>query len=64
MICITGAGGTVGSEVLKQLRQTNLPFRAAFNSMGKADKARSSGIDATVIDYNRAETLEGAFDAV
>ena len=62
MICITGAGGTVGSEVLRQLEMTNTKFRVAYFSQDKADRARAEGIDAAVIDYNQPETLEGAFD--
>jgi len=61
MICITGAGGTLGSEVLKQLESTNARFRLAYFSKGKADRARASGIEAVVIDYNRPDTLEEAF---
>ena len=61
MMCITGAGGTVGSEVLRQLESTNTDFRVAYFSKGKADHARSNGIDAAVIDYNRPKTLEEAF---
>jgi uncharacterized protein YbjT (DUF2867 family) len=62
MICITGAGGTVGSEVLKQLESKDSRFRAAYFSKGKADRARAIGIDAVVIDYNRTDTLEEAFE--
>ena len=61
MICITGAGGTVGSEVLKQLESTDARFRVAYFSKGKADRARAVGIDAAVIDYNQPDTLEEAF---
>lgn len=61
MICITGAGGTVGSEVLNQLKLTDSQFRVAYFSAGKAERARSDGIDAAVIDYNQPETLEAAF---
>src|SRR5918996_3358019 len=61
MICITGAGGTVASEVIKQLASTNVPFRAAYFSEKKAEAARASGIDAVIIDYNRPEMLRTAF---
>ena len=61
MICITGAGGTVGTAVLNQLKLTDTQFRVAYFSAGKADRARSDGIDAAVIDYNQPETLEAAF---
>ena len=61
MICITGAGGTVGTAVLNQLKPTDSQFRVAYFSAGKADRARSEGIDAAVIDYNQPDTLEAAF---
>ena len=61
MICITGAGGTVGSEVLKQIESTDARFRVAYFSERKADRARAIGIDAVVIDYSRPDTLEEAF---
>jgi uncharacterized protein YbjT (DUF2867 family) len=60
MILVTGAGGTVGSEVIKQLESAKAPFRAAYFSKGKADAARARGIDAVTIDYGRPETLRAA----
>lgn len=54
MICITGAGGTVGSEIYNQLKPLTLPFRLAYFSNEK-------GEDAITIDYSRPETLEPAF---
>src|SRR5262245_47507007 len=61
MICVTGAGGTVGSEVIKQLEEAKVPFRAAYFSENKAKAARSRGIDAVTIDYNKPKTLQEAF---
>lgn len=61
MICVTGAGGTVGSEVVKQLEAAKAPFRAAYNSKEKAEAAQAKGIDAVIIDYSRPETLRAAF---
>jgi uncharacterized protein YbjT (DUF2867 family) len=61
MICVTGAGGTVGSEVVEQLRSADAPFRAAYFSASKAEAARAKGIDAVIIDYNRPETIRSAF---
>ena len=61
MICLTGASGTVGTEVLKELEAAKAPFRAAFHSNMGADAARARGIDAVTIDYNRPETLGTAF---
>ena len=61
MICVTGAGGTVGSELIKQLESAHAPFRATYFSVEKAEAVRARGIDASVIDYNRPETLRTVF---
>ena len=61
MICITGAGGTVGSEVVKQLELAKVPFRVAYFSKEKVEAALAKGMDAVIIDYNRPETLRAAF---
>ena len=61
MICVTGAGGTVGREVVKQLETAKAPFRAAYFSNEKAEAARARGIDAVILDYNRPESLRVGF---
>ena len=61
MICVTGAGGTVSSELIKQLASANVKFRAAHFSEEKAKSARERGIDAVIIDYSQPETLRAAF---
>jgi len=61
MMCITGANGTVGSEVVRQAQAAGAPFRAAYHSRAKADAARAQGIEAVVIDYERTDTLRAAF---
>jgi len=61
MICVTGASGTLGSEVIRQLVLVEAPLRAAYFSNDKAEAARANGIDAVIIDYNRPETLREAF---
>lgn len=61
MICVTGAGGTLGSEVVRQLASLQAPFRAAYCSSHKAEAAQADGFDAVVIDYERPETLTAAF---
>ena len=61
MICITGAGGTLGSEVLAQMRAVGAPVRAAFHSGDKADAARAQGIDAALIDFEDPHSLREAF---
>src|SRR5919106_2888540 len=61
MICVTGASGTLASEVIRQLESANAPFRAAYFSKDKAEAARASGIDAVIIDYQQPQTLREAF---
>lgn len=61
MIIITGAGGTLGSEVVRQLQSAKVPFRAAYFSEKKAEASRAGGINAVTIDYNRPDTLIAAF---
>src|SRR5262245_16454898 len=60
MICVTGAGGTLGSELVRQLAAAKAPFRVAHFSEKKAEAARAKGIDAAVIDYERPATLRAA----
>jgi nucleoside-diphosphate-sugar epimerase len=45
MILITGASGNVGNEVLKQIIQTGVEVRAAFQSVSKAAGAPSGVTD-------------------
>jgi uncharacterized protein YbjT (DUF2867 family) len=63
MILITGASGNVGKEVLKQITQTGVEVRAAFQSVSKAAGA-SSGVEIVTVDYNQPETLRTALKAV
>jgi uncharacterized protein YbjT (DUF2867 family) len=64
MILVTGAGGTVGSELVKTLSASGLKFRAAYNSPQKVERAKREGLDAVAIDYARPETLEPALVGV
>ena len=61
MICVTGASGTVSSEVIRQLETLQAPFRGAYFSNEKAEAARARGIEPVIIDYSRPETLRAAF---
>ncbi|MGH9868153.1 MAG: NAD(P)H-binding protein [Candidatus Polarisedimenticolia bacterium] len=61
MICVTGASGTLGSEVVSQLETARAPLRAAYFSNERAEAARARGIKAVLIDYSRPETLRPAF---
>jgi len=63
MILITGASGNVGREVLKQIAETGVPVRAAFQAVSKA-AAAPSGVEVVTLDYNRPETVRAALHGV
>lgn len=62
MILITGAGGNVGGEVLKQIAQTGAHVRAAFQSPKKA--AAPAGVEIAILDYNQPDTLRAVLKDV
>jgi uncharacterized protein YbjT (DUF2867 family) len=64
MILVTGAGGTVGSEVLKQLREQGAKVRAGFNNPEKAARAKQQGIDAVVLDFADRASIAQALNGV
>ena len=62
---ITGATGTVGSEVVKQLSLAGQRVRAAVHSAIRASShEKLKGIELAEIDYNKPETLAAAFKDV
>jgi len=63
MICVTGASGTLSSEVIRQLEGQEMPFRGAYFSERAAETARARGIEAVTIDYNHPATLARHFRA-
>jgi uncharacterized protein YbjT (DUF2867 family) len=64
MILVTGAGGTVGSQVLNQLRAAGAKVRAAYHTPAKAEKARAQGIDAVVLDFADHASIRAALQGV
>jgi len=69
-ILVTGATGTVGSEVVKQLVSSpsssgyNI-IRAAVHSQNKADRFRQyRGVEIVNMDYNKPETIADALNHV
>ncbi|HKY33901.1 MAG TPA: SDR family oxidoreductase [Candidatus Polarisedimenticolia bacterium] len=62
MIVVTGAGGTIGSELVRLLGATEQRFRAVHRSPDKARRAVEQGMDAVAADFARPETLRPALD--
>ena len=61
-ILVTGATGTVGSEVVKQLASLGQNVKASVHTQSKANKFKDqNGIDTVSIDFYKPETIADAF---
>ena len=63
LILVTGATGTIGSEVVKQLVEAGHRVRALVRDLAKAARLRD-GVEIVVADLSRPETLPVAFTGV
>jgi len=63
MVLITGASGTVGREVLREVAQIGVKFCAMYRSKEEAAKV-SPGIRTVVADFSDAKSLQGALEGV
>lgn len=62
MIFVSGAGGTVGSELIRQLQAKSIPFRAGYHSAEKVAAATERGIEAVEIDFTQPTNLQAELD--
>ena len=58
MIVVFGSTGTIGSQVLRHLREQGAPVRVAVRSQGRA----AAGVDAVVADLADPSTLPAALE--
>lgn len=63
MILITGASGSVGREVVREMLKTGKEFRAMYRSKEEAAKAPGS-VKTAIADFADTASLESAFEAV
>src|SRR3989344_4751255 len=63
-VLVTGATGTVGSEVVKQLSAAGTNVRAAIHSTSKFDKIKGPSIGIVSLNYDKPETIKMAMDKV
>ncbi|MFQ5552917.1 MAG: SDR family oxidoreductase [Thermoplasmata archaeon] len=61
---VTGATGTVGSEVVSQLSAKGANVRACVHTLSKADKIRGAGVELVEFEYDKSQTVEAAFKDV
>jgi uncharacterized protein YbjT (DUF2867 family) len=64
LILVTGATGTVGTEVVKQLVARGVQVRAAVHTPGKADWLKPLGVEIVEMDYAQPETYIAALRGV
>lgn len=64
MIFVTGATGTVGSEVVRQLRAAGINVRAGVRSPQRAEALTQLGADVVAFDFSDAATLPAALRGV
>jgi uncharacterized protein YbjT (DUF2867 family) len=64
MILVTGASGTVGSEVLRQLRHAGVATRAGFNNPEKVAHAKAQGQDVVRLEYTDRASVAAALKGV
>lgn len=55
-VLVTGATGTVGGEVLRQLVAESVKVCAAVHAPGKAARPEGAGIDTVAFDWDRPGT--------
>jgi uncharacterized protein YbjT (DUF2867 family) len=64
MILVTGATGTVGRQVIKQLSAAGQRVRALVHSAGKADSLNGPNVETAVGDFGKRDTLRAALSGV
>lgn len=64
MILVTGATGTTGSELVRQLRDAGAPVRALVRDPERARELLGPGVELAEGDYDRPEALRTALEGV
>ncbi len=63
-ILVTGATGTIGSQLVRRLKEKNLEVIAGVSSLSKAGRFSKQGIDTTILNFAQPDSLESAFEGV
>ena len=62
MILLTGATGTSGSEIVKELTRLGVPFRVMVRTKAGTGSGAQPGVDSVEGDFGKPETLDRALD--
>lgn len=63
-ILVTGATGTVGTNVVRELSKRGVSLRACVHTASKADKIREANVEIFEVDYSDRSTIEAAFRGI
>ncbi len=64
MILVTGATGTVGRAVVRELQDAEVPFRALVRDVGRAREVLGRGVDCVTGDFGSPEMLGPALSGI
>ena len=63
-ILITGATGTIGSDLVEKLAAAKVGARALVRSRAKAERIEALGLETVIGDFEQPDTLRAALDGV
>lgn len=63
-ILVTGATGTIGSNLVEKLAAANVPARALVRTHEKAEQIKQLGLETALGDLEKPETLRAALDRI
>src|SRR3712207_3866308 len=63
-VLVTGATGSVGSQVVRELQERDVPVRAFVRDVGKAAKMLGDGVELASGDFSEAASVRRALEGV
>ncbi len=63
-ILVTGATGTVGSSLTRELAEKSIEVRAAIHDPIKAGLVKTENVETVPLDYSKPKTVDAALDGI
>lgn len=63
-ILVTGATGTIGSQVVRHLSSRGINSRVAIHSSSKAEMLKGMAVEICWLDYDKPKTMEAALQGI